>query len=1001
MNGQDRAKCIDVTKVADWTKQMMADHGITREQAMRVWVVSKRLLDKGRQTDVRRIVEMTTGIDPESATKPMAQKDVAAIQQKSSAQGFKAGKEAGATEVRNEPEKVTLKQQINKTAETQMPIEEARTKAQALQDKLSDSMAKTDAMKEFYAGQEKSSAQGAASARQDLARADRWSAADADNIRQSLLDLVKTLPLSERGRFTSAIAAATKRPPLLSPDSAGMYERAATVAARIMNHAEDVHRNSVISDIKDSVQKSVASPSVDVGYKAKIMQAVRRVGLKGLSADRAADLKSTRDYIARVGDQNTVPSEIVKQIDLLSKTPAKDLPINVLESIRDKVKLLDKLGRTMTRTRENLYESEKSSLEKDMQESTSKPLNDSAQKRSPGEQLSIGERIKQGFGNKINSAFDYAKRIGRALTGRDVMLDVLDGDANYNGALNRNVGGRLDADYNSEMNLRKALHAPFEAITKKFGHFTPLELERISIHAISKEEGGNDRLTASGVTPETIAKTADHLTPKEQAFYNAARDTFDKQVFPQLQKFMRDLYNVEVTPVKNYWPFQRDHALVESSKTPSPAIENKEGKEIGFDEMATPRQLLGDFVNRKTTKTEQGMTIERLPEAQGAVKLDASEVVNRHLNDFAHLISTQRNLKMLGELTRQDWFKQKYGTIGRDYVQNLLDTVARNTSPVGSTRTAWIDGLTKNTSVGVIGLRLLSQMKHAPNVAFSLKNVGWNHLSRGLMDSFTPQGRAFIQKNFAEIFNRFGGEPAIEDLMQGGGVRKFQASAFFLERGLDSLNARATVLGSYMAEMAKKGVDPKSIYDLPVDKEAQRKALLLSRQSVTSPLLKDQPQAITRGSLTGNNMSFSRALFQFQSTMLRQAAYMKHDIYDLGIKKMDAKQIAAASLAFLAMLAAETTIVQANKKLIGSKQSNEEKEGLAHGMAIEALKRVPFAGNAVSMAEYGETGVPIADTVITGARSVGELVTDRNQYGGHLSPRGKTKADSGCRRACW
>ena len=312
------------------------------------------------------------------------------------------------------------------------------------------------------------------------------------------------------------------------------------------------------------------------------------------------------------------------------------------------------------------------------------------------------------------------------------------------------------------------------------------------------------------MTTETIAKTADHLTPKEQAFYNAARDTFDKQVFPQLQKFMRDLYNVEVTPVKNYWPFQRDHALVESSKEPSPAIENKEGKEIGFDEMATPRQLLGDFVNRKTTKTAQGMTIEHLPEAQGAVKLDASEVVNRHSNNFAHLISTQRNLKMLGELTRQDWFKQKYGTIGRDYVQNLLDTVARNTSPVGSTRTAWIDWLTKNTSVGVIGLRLLSQLKHAPNVAFSLKNVGWNHLSRGLVDSFTPQGRAFIQKNFAEIFNRFGGEPAIEDLMQGGKIRKFQASAFFLERGLDSLMRGQPCLAATWRKWRRKALTRKA-----------------------------------------------------------------------------------------------------------------------------------------------------------------------------------------------
>ena len=981
-----------VRNAAAWTKQMMADHGLTRDQALRVWIVSKRLLDKGRQTDTRKIIEMATGLDPESSAKPMTQKDVAAIQSKAAAQAFKAGAKAGAETVKNEPENITLKQRINQSAETQMPIEEGRTKAEALQDKLADSVAKSEALKEYYAGQERASATGAEAARRDLKMADNWSAADAYQIRKSLLDLVNTLPLSERGRFNSAITDAMQRPPLLSPNSDAMYKRASTVAARIMDRAEELHRDGVISDIRKAVDKAVKSPSVDVVYKSKILGVIRRVGLKSLSDAKESALKATRDYIARVGEQNTVPDAIVRQIDLLSKTPAKDLPINVLESIRDQVNLYDHLGRTMVRVRESLYNSERDALAKDMSGSTSHALNPALQTRSPGMELSLGDRIQQAAGNKIRSAWDFAKRTGRAITGRDVMLDVLDGDAGYKGALNRIIGGRLDADYKTEMNLRKTLHEPFENLTKELGSYSKNELERISIYAIDKEAGGTDRLKASGVLPETIKRINATLTPKEMAFYKTARKLFDEQVFPALKKFMRENYNVDVQPVENYWPFQRDHTLIDDDKKPTTPIEGKEGNAVGFQEMATPNQLLADLVPRRTTKTEQGMTIERLPEAQGAVKLNAAEVVNRHLNTFAHLISSQRNLKMIGELTRQDFFKQKYGTLGRDYVQSLLDTVARNSAPAGSTRTAWIDGLTKNTSVGIIGLRLLSQLKHLPNAAFSMKNVRWDYLVRGLVDSFTPEGKAFIQKNFAEIFNRFGGEPAIEDLMEGSGLRKAQAATFFVERALDSLNARATVLGRYMDEMAQRGIDPRNIYDAPVDKEAQRMALLISRQSVTSPLLKDQPQAITRGALTGNNMSYARALFQFQSTMLRQTAYLKHDIFDLGIKKLDAGQLTGATLAFLAMLYAETTIVQANKKLIGSQRPEKEKESVEHGIVIEGLKRVPFAGNAVSMAEYGETGVPIADTLIHGVRAAGKLIENKGDFGQKLSPREATKA---------
>lgn len=954
--------------------------GMRKELDERFKKVNQMMIESGqKKSPVQAIIEKSSGIKETNARKTDTE---AALKQ--SERAGNAGYKRGVAEGRA-------------TA-----MAESRPKIAALKEQLDDSVGKAEALNHYFRGQEKAGKLATEQTRRDLKEADDWMEATARKLRSELTDYLETaLPPDERGKFIRRIGEATRRQPLLNGDVAAMFQRAEALTKLIARRADEVHRNGIISDIKDSVKKAVASPTVDVKYKAKIIEAVQHIGLSKLSSEKENFLKGVRDYIARAGDQSTVPDEIVSQIDLLSKTPAKDLPINVLEAVRDKVNLLEQLGRTLTRTREYLYENEKNALIADIASAKSRAIDDLPERRSPGIKLSLTERITQRVGNKIRAAINYSTRTGRTLLVRDVMLDMLDGDANYRGALNRIFGGRIDADYNSEMNLRAELHKPFEALSKKFGHYSDHELERISIFAISKEENGIARLKDSGVSTHTIKQIQDTMTPKEMAYYRAARKLFDESVLPSLTKFMRDNYNVEVKPVQNYWPFQRDNTLIEADKSARPSKVEK-GNDVDFDELAAWRQLENDFLPRRTTKAEQGMTIERVPEARGAVRLNAAQVVNRHLNDFAHLISTQRNLRMLGQIARSKNFATKYGALGRDYVLNLLDTVARNSAPVGSTRTAWIDWLQKNTSVGIIGLRLLSQMKHAPNVAFSIKNVRPDFLIKGLVHAFTPQARAFIKNNFAEIAQRYGGEVAIEDLIQGNWVRRFQAGTFFLERGLDSLNARATVLGRYMQEMANRGVDSDDIYNVPVDKEAQRMALVIARQSVTSPLLKDVPQAISRGALTGNNISFARALFQFQTTMLRQAAYVKHDIYDMGIRKMlstkgtDGKmQFTAATLAFMAMLYAESKIIESNKHLIGSSASQKEEESTEHEMMVEALKRVPFAGNLISGAEYGETGIPLIDTLVKGTHATGELVSGKGEFGKKLSPResAKTKAD--------
>ena len=902
--------------------------------------------------------------------------------------------EVSATEPPPPPAKVEVKQ--GEPAEVPSYMDESpKEKIARLMSKLSDMM--------YVVGKEEPEAkvrrnhkeqvadlkQETREVREKAEERDRQGREDAAAIRKELMEVVSGMPVGERGRFTSAITDAMNRP-ALGYSAEGMYRRAMHVMVKMMDHVDEVERKELIADINKALKKALDSPSVDVLYKKRIEQAVGRVNFRSLSDEKRVSLAATREYIARTGD-SAIPQDVVAQLDMLTQTPADELPKSVLEALRDRIQMLAKLGKTVQKTREALYNSEQAALTEQLKAGPGRATDDSPIKVTPGMKLTKAAEVLQDAHNAVTKSLNYAGKVGRSLLARDVVMDMMDGDAGYKGPVNRVFGGRIDLGYNAEMNLRRAFMEPMERVLKK-NSYSKTEGERISIFAISQEENGEQRLLDSGVTPETIARVKASITPKELEFYNTARLLFDNTIYPALKKFMRDTYNVEVKQETNYWPFQRDPNLVEPNLA-SAVTKTEAGETVGFDEMATWKQLQQDFRPRMSTKTEQGMTMERVPEARGAVRLNAVEVVDRHIRQTAHLIATQRDVKMLGEIARKTWFRDKYGLLGQDYILKFLDTVSRDASPAGSTRTAWIDWFTRNTSTGVIGLRVLSQMKHLPNMAFSLKNVRPNHLVNGLVESMTPEGRAFLQKNFAEISQRSGGEPAIAEIANGTIWSKIQSNSFAIEKFLDSMDARSTVLGRYFQELEAQGIDPKSYATLPVNKEAQRMALVISRQTVTSPLRKDTPQAISRGTLTGGNMSFTRAMFQFQNTVLKQFGYLRHDIYDLGLKKLDANQFIFGSLAFLAMIVGETSITEANKKLLGLRRQGKDKDSFAKEMFAEVLRRIPFAGNFAAAGMYGETGVPAVDTLTQATKAAHELATGKNEFGGRLTNKERKREE--------
>lgn len=718
------------------------------------------------------------------------------------------------------------------------------------------------------------------------------------------------------------------------------------------------YRNDVISQINQTFNRSQSSPSVDIASKQAIA-----------------------DHILRTTGVT---------VDQLKKVSEDKLPISVLEAVRDKTRMAEYVGRLDVKDRQAAFQAEKQVHVQDMATSRSDPMNPRPVQRTPGTRLSTNDAVAQQMGNKFNQARDFAESVGRALLHRDVVLDTLDGNQGYKGFLSRVFGGKVDLAYNSDQNLRADLKAPLRQAVKEYG-LDKTNMERIGIWMVAQEPNGVQRLIDSGINPFHPA-IVNGLTKGEQAYADAGRKVLDTEVLPRLQQVMHQEYNIGVTPVKNYFPFQRDYDLFhEQPKGLEQGIAS--GSETGMDQLVKGLQK-DAFVPRQTTKTPQGMTIERTPDAKGAIRISADEVLDRHINAASHLITHQHDLRMLGEIARSPAFTAKYGALGQEYVMNFLDTVARDGAPANATYQSWMDYLRKNTSAAVLGLRMLSQAKHLPNAAIAASEIGPDYLAKGGAAAITKEGQEFIRKNFAEINQRFGGEQSIKELNETTGgmlpvlspiIKQAQKLSFYPERLIDSGVAKSTVIGAYMKALADKGVDPSTYATHPLDPEAQRMALVTSRKVVTSPLNKDLPQAISRGSLTGGNMSLAKAAFQFQNTMLRQAGYLKHDIYDLGVKNADPKQFAAAMAGFLAMLAAETGIVRLNRNLTGSKESQKPDNNFYEDAALELTKRVPFAGNVVSAVNYGETGLPLIDTAVQTAKKSGDIIKGTGDYGQPLS----------------
>lgn len=572
----------------------------------------------------------------------------------------------------------------------------------------------------------------------------------------------------------------------------------------------------------------------------------------------------------------------------------------------------------------------------------------------PGEKLSFGDRTSN-FATRVGEA---AREADKVVNPMDVIYDWMDGGkGKYNGPLMENIRKPLDSDFNDELNLRQQLLDPIrDLITKnKMGN---RESGRIGVYLNTLQQGGRERMVSSGIQPVIIDNIVKSLTPAERQVAQSIRAMYD-QTLPLIQKVAKEVDGIEIKPVANYFSWEREWRKYKPEA----------------DELATPQvpktnptvdDLLWPGLEPVHTRTKPGSLESRIPNAKTPIKVNAFEIVDRYVRDASHYISMRKHLKEISEIVRSDEFADKYGDKGQELIMEHLNTIARQGR---YKRNAVFDTLRRLTSRGVIAFRIPSQLVHLANIPLAQQRTGVEWWNKGLQNVLSEEGQAFLHKNFAETFERGGGEPALREIEEGklgkqGAYQAFGKSGFWLQRRIDQLNAQATVMGMYLRQLKEQGKDHNDFATLPVDKAAVEEARVLARRAVASPIYKDVPPIIGRGG------SIGRSLLQFQNTFLDQWSNFRYDLIHAGLPQAftgHPKLAMQMTAALFAMLMTETAVKYGYKQGLNKLTGNKSKEDDTFQKTLqhEALRRIPGMGQLESEVVYGETGVPSVD-VATG-----------------------------------
>jgi hypothetical protein len=866
------------------------------------------------------------------------------------------------------------------------------------------------ALKQAYAAQEKAGAAGyrrgvreAAAAGKEalnqmkaqLSVADKWMAGDQEQVRRNMIDFVQTvLPREERGRFINQITSALKRPRLVGGDPSKLYSQAWNVMRNIEERARVMWHEDLVNEISNLHDQILDSSGVSVEAKGLLRDQFKDVQLeKPITPSSAERL----ERIKQAG--KALPSYLREKLENFYKTPLRNLSLEELEALRDDAWLTREVGRQQWKDLKEARAQEEAIRARDLASSSTRPRNE-LERMVRERSMPIWTQIKDRLWNTVATGLNWASVHEKARLFMGRLFETLDGHGD--GWLLRNVYEPLMTQERAYLNDFNPVRdkATEIATRNKLGYD---DFQRIGIHAHAMQDGTEAELLKYSTEPDVMRKMiadykAQGLTRGQQELYDFFRKTLDEQV-PEFIKFFADNYNQELKFYENYFPRQIDPRKSAKWWSRRQQFTNPvSGEIVDINNVADTMRALADY-NYRLRSVRRGFAKARIEGAEIPVNLNAMDVFLKHQNDWAYVKSMQPHMNMIGRIANTDLFAAKYGQVGKSFVLDYLDALARRGHYSRNIFEQAMDGVRNRTMVGVLGFRL-NQFKHLANYPLGMYEAGGaNWWAHGVAAGHTVEGQALINRLWPEIGQAMGGDVTIREAAEIG---KKSRAAFIVDRQLDYQNRVGTAFGKYLQQLDRAGynwMDFDKVPDNQVFANVSRRAY---ENAVGSVQTTARPLIVTRGTSVGS-ASIGKAVMAYQTPkMVRWGVVRSAIMEDLMRQGKPLKAAAKLSLSAASSLiesgvkfgsrAAYTAGASAILALLGYPVFQRQRErSMAKQILTEAgsdLASVVPGGmavqKAVAVSEYprsaerilSQTGVPPIDQFTATMVDTGQWMID-------------------------
>ena len=755
---------------------------------------------------------------------------------------------------------------------------------------------------------------------------------DVNEIKDSIVKYTKdNISLSNRGKIIDAIKNAKTKGDL----------------ANAMQRVDFINRyeksKEIISSIKEATKEMDQLP-IDV--KKKINEFLSEFKFSTSKNEKIKELLKSKEWMKAGHD---LPNRIKMQIEMLEKTNLRDLPIDKLESIKAKLDVLINEGKTKMRVKKEIEDLRYEAKIKELKDAGVN-LDVEVQLRKPGRPSGVDwkNEKKSQIANLVQSG-DWE------LTFMDRFFDMLDGNKHYQGKI-------YDTFYNSVKRANDLYLREEHNISKELSklqrslNFNVYDYERIGMYAILQQKNGLEKLLANGYDSKMISQI--RLNDRQMKMYEFMRNKME-EMHPRINKVMEEEYNESLGYIENYFPFQTD-----------------------FDQQAPVLEQLKKMYRRTTP--EKGFTKQRT-QMVTPVKIDAGYLFKNYMRNSLRFIHMDKTLKNIGKIANDSEFGDIVGKKAQKYVQQWIDVQSRNGGITDHWNIPILNTMRRNLGVSMLGFKLSSAL-YQPLAKFNGAAELGAHAFKYDNEFITKSEiRKFILDSSSEMAVRIGDDPGYVDLSENPTIKDIQQKAMWALQKLDYLTAGSIWYGAYRKRLGELG----KTFDINnVNQEALDYADRVVRLTQASPLYKDLPPAFV-----GKQRDLMKTLFTFQTFMLNDWNYIKHDLVKLGIA--DSKDIALMSdpkakseaqrqlinrmSTQLLFLIASGVGVEAVQSQMSELWYGKDYQSIPGHLISSIINRIPGLSQMYSLLEYESLPAPLFGTIQNFGKGVNQLFTAKSK----------------------